>query len=184
MVAFLCMLSLQVLSIARRLDGVREHGRFALAKRGCRGTELGEYGRRARIELDSRSERERKSYGRYRRQRDSGRIDRGRKSRQYAVDRVIRDALLGGMVDRRDAFSAALRHDRVAVQMRQRVQLCRLLCKDQRGGKKQVTQSVVRHGRRYRQHGAQVYYKSKSAPGTSCERRARAALSRIAKSVR
>ncbi len=77
-----------------------------------------------------------------------GRVDRGRKGRQYAVDCVIRDALLGGMVDRRDALAAALGHDQIALEMRQRVQLSRLLRKDERYGEKQVTQSAVRHGRR------------------------------------
>ncbi len=87
----------------------------------------------------SRSERERKSYGRYRRQRDSGRVDRGRKSRQYAVDRMKRDALLGWMVDGRDALAAALGLGHVVLHVRQRVQLRRLLGEHQRGGDEQVT---------------------------------------------
>src|SRR6267378_4793871 len=57
MVAFLYMLSLQVLAIAMRHEGVREHGRFARSEAGYRATELGEDGRRPRIEFDSRSER-------------------------------------------------------------------------------------------------------------------------------
>src|SRR5258705_8073482 len=87
---------------------VREHGRFARSEAGYRATELGEDGRSARIEYDPRGERERKGGRRYRRQDYPGRVDRGRKGREYAVYRVIRDAQFGGMVDRRDALAAAL----------------------------------------------------------------------------
>jgi hypothetical protein len=133
------MLSLQVHAIAMRHEGGREHGRFARSEAGYRATELGKDGRRARIELDPRGERKWKSEGRYRQQRDPRRINRGRKGRQYAVDGVVRDALLGGMVDRRNALSAALGHDQIALEMRQRVKLRRLLGKHQRGGEEQVT---------------------------------------------
>ena len=109
---------------------------------------LGESGGSARIEYDPRSERERKSGRRYRRQDNPGRVDRGRKGREYAVDRVIRDAQFGGMVDRWDALAAALGLRHVVLHVRQRVQLRSLLGKYQRGGEKQVTQSVVGHGRR------------------------------------
>src|SRR5207247_9962762 len=103
--------------------------------------------------------------------------DCGRKGRQYAVDRVIRDALLGGMVDRRDALAAALGHDQIALEMRQRVQLRRLLRKDERYGEKQVTQSAVRHGRRYGQHAVQVYYKASSTRDRSATTPRRASAS-------
>ena len=104
---------------------------------------LRESWRSARIEYDPRSKRERKGDRRYRRQAYLGRVDRGRKGRQYAVYRVIRDAQFGGMVDRRDAFAAALGLCHVVLHVRQRVQLRGLLGKYQRGGEKQVTQSVV-----------------------------------------
>src|SRR5216117_927757 len=110
---------------------------------GYRAAELGESRRRARIEYDPRSEREGKSGRRYRRQGYLGRVDRGRKGRQYAVDCVIRDALLGGMVDRRDALAAALGHDQTALEVRQRMHLRRLLGKYQRGGDEQMTQGAV-----------------------------------------
>ncbi len=121
-----------------RHESVREHGRFARSEAGCRGIELGEDGRGARIEYDSRSERERKSGRRYRRQGNPGRVDRGRKGRQYAVYRVIRDAQFGGMVDRRDALAAALGLRHVVLHVRQRVQLRGLLGKYQRSGEKQA----------------------------------------------
>src|SRR5439155_6590228 len=158
MVAFLCMLSLQVLAIAMRRKALANTS-ASRERSGSQAAELGEDGRRARIEYDPRSERERKSGRRYCRQRDPGQVDRGRESREYAIDRVIRDALLGGMVDRRDTLAAALGLRHVVLHVRQRVQLRRLLRKDQRGGEKQVTKSAVRHVRRCRQHRTQVYYK-------------------------
>jgi hypothetical protein len=146
MVAFLYMLSLQVHAIATCLEGRSRTRSLRESEAGCRATELGEDGRSARIEYDSRSERERKSGRRYRRQGNPGRVDRGRKGRQYAVYRVIRDAQFGGMVDRRDALAAALGPRHVVLHVRQRVQLRGLLGKYQRSGEKQVTQSVVGHG--------------------------------------
>jgi hypothetical protein len=47
---------------------------------------------------------------------------------------VIRDALLGGMADRRDALAAALGCSQIALHVRQGVQLRRLLGEDQREG--------------------------------------------------
>src|SRR4029077_16472114 len=76
-------------AIAMRHEGGREHGRFARSEAGYRATELGKDGRRARIELDPRGERKWKGEGRYRRQRDPRRINRGREGRQYAVDGVV-----------------------------------------------------------------------------------------------
>src|SRR5882762_7060084 len=104
MVAFPCMLSLQVLAIAMRLEGRSRTRSLRVGEAGYRATELGEDGRRARIERDPRRERQRQCDRRDSRQGDPGRLDRQRKGRQRAVDRVKRDALLGGMADGRDAF--------------------------------------------------------------------------------
>src|SRR6267143_3872953 len=160
MVPFLCMLSLQVLAIAMHLEGRSRTRSLRASEAGYRATELGEDGGRARIEFDPRRKRQGKYDRRDGRQRDLGRLDRQRKRGERAVDRVIRDALLCGMADGRDALAAALGPRHVVLQMRQRVQLRRLLREDERGGKKQVSQSAVRHGRRYRQHRVQVYYKA------------------------
>src|SRR6267378_1316991 len=162
MVAFLYMLSLQVLAIAMRHEGRSRTRSLRASEAGYRATELGEYGGRARIEFDPRRKRQGKYDRRDGRQRDLGRLDRQRKRRERAVDRVIRDALLCGMADGWDALAAALGFRHVVLPMRKRVQLRRLLRKNQRGGKKQVTQSAVRRDRRYRQHRVQVYYKASS----------------------
>src|SRR6266581_3888814 len=158
-VVFLYMSSSRFMRSRMRHKCVREHGRFARSEAGYRATELGEDGRSARIEYDPRG----KWQGKYNRhdgrQRDPGRLDRKRERRQRAVHRVKRNTLLGGMADRRDALAAALGLRHVVLHVRQRMQLRGLLGKYQRSGEKQVTQSVVRRGRRYRQHRVQVYYK-------------------------
>src|SRR5437660_2633195 len=160
MVAFLCMMSLQVHAIAMRLERRSRTRSLRESEAGYRATELGEDWRRARIEYDSRRKRQGKYDRREGRQRDPGRLDRQRKRRQRAVDRVKCNALLCGMADGRDALTAALGLRHVVLHVRQRVQLCRLLGKYQRGGEKQVTQSAVRRDRRYGQHRVQVYYKA------------------------
>src|SRR5712672_1757072 len=60
MVAFLYMLSLQVHAIAMRLEGRSRTRSLRESEAGYRATELGEDGRRARIEFDPRSEGKRK----------------------------------------------------------------------------------------------------------------------------
>src|SRR6266853_5089542 len=88
MVAFLCMLSLQVLAIAICLE-VRSRTRSLRASEaGYRATELGESGRSARIEYDPRGKRQRQCSRRDSRQRDPRRLDRKRERWQRTVDRV------------------------------------------------------------------------------------------------
>src|SRR6266705_960840 len=145
MVPFLYMYCLQVHAIEMRLEGRSRTRSLRASEAGYRATELGEDGRRARIEFDPRRKRQRQCDRRDGRQCGPGKIDREREARQRAVDRVIRDALLGGMVDRRDALASALGHDQTALEVRQRVQLRRLLGEHQRRGDEQMTQSAV-HG--------------------------------------
>src|SRR3989441_11507573 len=153
--SFSVHVSLQVHAIAMRLEGRSRTRSLRESEAGYRATELGEDGGRARIEFDPRRKRQGKYDRRDGRQRDLRRLDRQRKHRERAVDRVIRDALLCGMADGRDTPAAALGLRHIVLQVRQRVQLRRLLRKDERGGEKQVSQSAVRHGRRYRQHRVQ-----------------------------
>src|SRR5262249_40916467 len=114
-----------------------------VARDGARAIELGEAWGCARIELDSRSERNGERDGRQRELRDPRYVDRRSVARKRAVDRVIRDALLGGMADGGNALAAELRLDQVALNVRQRVQLRRLLGEYQREGYEQVSQSTV-----------------------------------------
>lgn len=84
----------------------------------------------------------RKGNGRENRQRDPRQIDYRSETRQGAVDRVIGDAFLGGMAHRRNVFPAGLSRGEVSLEVRQRVQLCRLLGEYQRGSYEQVAQST------------------------------------------
>src|SRR5882724_288520 len=145
MVPFLCIVSLRVHAIADAPRGRSRTRSLRASEAGYRATELGENWRCARIECDSRRKRKRKGNRRNRRQGNVGWIDRKRKGRQRAVHRVIRDALLGRVTDWRDALAAALGLGQVALDVRQRVQLRRLLGEDQRGSEKQVAQCAF-HG--------------------------------------
>lgn len=100
--------------------------------------ELGEERRGARIELDSRPERQRKSKVCGSRQCNLSRRDRKRQRRQCAVNSVIRNALLGGMADRGNALAAALGLDEILLKVGQCVQLRRLLREHERNGDQQV----------------------------------------------
>src|SRR6266700_2740302 len=144
MVAFLYMLSSPSSCDRDSPEGLANTAATRMRGGTCDG-KLGESGRSARIEYDPRGKRQRQCDRRDGRQCGPGKIDREREARQHAVDRVIRDALLGGMVDRRDALASALGHDQTALEVRQRVQLRRLLGEHQRRGDEQMTQSAV-HG--------------------------------------
>src|SRR6266704_3990082 len=65
MVPFLYMYCLQVHAIEMRLEGRSRTRSLRASEAGYRATELGEDGRRARIEFDPRSEGKRKINGRY-----------------------------------------------------------------------------------------------------------------------
>src|SRR5262245_30604662 len=110
---------------------------------GAQAIELGEDGRSARIEFDPRREQQWKLDGGDGRQRDRKQVQYGGETRQRAVDRVISDALLGGMADGGDALAPLLGLDEVVLEVRQRVQLRRLLGENQRSGDEQVAQSTV-----------------------------------------
>lgn len=100
--------------------------------------ELGEGGRGARIELDSRRKRQRQSERHDARQRNTRRLDRDREPGQCTANSVIRNALLGGMADRWYAHPAALGTEEILLQVRQGMQLGRLLREHERNGDQQV----------------------------------------------